>query len=143
MSECNLCGGLKAPDGKMARYGPGPGVVSRAPPGLAQARTRKFPDPAAGPQRAPAGAMPDRGVPGHLVPEHEKGQAPGRRDADPLRGAAAEDQARAPGLEVTGDPGPAASASGQAICNASICKFINGRSVPGIEGRHRPEAFRE
>ncbi|QNA72005.1 DEAD/DEAH box helicase family protein [Streptomyces sp. So13.3] len=57
---------------------------------------------------------------------------------DPYLARQAMEQAQGLGLEVTNDPKSARFASGEAICVLSLHRFVNGKSIFGLQGDGRP-----
>lgn len=57
---------------------------------------------------------------------------------DPFLASQAREQAAELGLEVTDEPKSARFASGEAICVLSLHRFVNGKSVFGLQGDGRP-----
>ncbi|MFJ3366487.1 DEAD/DEAH box helicase [Streptomyces anthocyanicus] len=57
---------------------------------------------------------------------------------DPYLASQATEQAIELGVEVTDDPRSARFASGEAICVLSLHRFVNGKSVFGLQGDGRP-----
>lgn len=57
---------------------------------------------------------------------------------DPFLASQAMEQAVELGMEVTGDPRSARFTSGEAICVLSLHRFVNGKTIFGLQGDGRP-----